>query len=66
MMRAGRRLVELSQEGAARHVDDVAQIVGYVQARIDGLPAAEKASLLSELGLLLGDQGARRGSFSSH
>jgi hypothetical protein len=66
MMRAGRRLAELCQEGAARHGDDVAQIVGYVRAQIDGLPAAERASLLGELGLLLGDQGLRRRAFSSH
>ena len=66
MMRAGRRLAELCQEGAARHGDDPAQIVGYVQSQIDDLPAAERALLLGELGLLLGDQAPLRGSFSSH
>jgi hypothetical protein len=66
MMRAGRRLAELCQEGAARHGDDVAQIVGYVQSQIDDLPAGERATLLGELGLLLGDQGPPRGGFSSH
>ena len=66
MMRAGRRLAELCQEGAARHGDDVAQSVGYVQAQIEGLPAAERATLLGELGLLLGDQAPLRGTFTAH
>lgn len=66
LMRAGRRLTELCQEGAARHGDDVAQIVGYVQGQIAGLPAAEKTVLLKELSLLLGDHVPVRGLFASH
>ena len=65
-MRAGRRLTELCQEGVARHGDDLTQIVGYVQGRIDDLSAEEKASLLDELSLLLGDHVPLRGLFSFH
>jgi hypothetical protein len=60
------RLAEFCHEGAARHGDDVVRIVGYVQRRIDDLPAEEKASLLDELGLLLGDRVPFRGAFFSH
>jgi hypothetical protein len=65
-LEAGRCLTELCQEGVARHGDDLAQIVGYVRRRIDDLPAEEKASLLDELSLLLGDHVPLRGLFSSH
>jgi hypothetical protein len=61
---AGSRLTELCQEGAARHGDDLRQVVGYVQGRIDDLPADERASLLGELSLLLGDHVPFRGLFS--